>query len=108
MIYQNPIICYNFHQQIDGVEKQFVSHGHLYWNVGMLKHNTKGDLVVRAKEKLVDEIMWLKENTNDYIPKQYVEVNKEALNLQPKENLNNMAEQLKHCQISKCQKEKRE
>jgi hypothetical protein len=58
------------------------------------EHDTNGDPIGRAKEKMIEEIKWIVETKNDNIPVEIRKVAHAELIGQPRENLAMMLEQL--------------
>jgi hypothetical protein len=62
------------------------------------EHDSKGDPITRAKQKMTDEIMWHMDQKEEEIPSQYLCTTTEELLLLPQQNLKIMLEQMKKVQ----------
>jgi hypothetical protein len=66
-----------------------------WYSRNLCEHDTDGDPITRAKDKLVEEILWNIKNKEESVPSQYKTLKYEELIIQPKDNLCIMNEQLK-------------
>jgi hypothetical protein len=71
------------------------------WYVRNTKeHESIDNPIGRAKDKIVDEILWVLDLIKGEVPSQFNDLVKDKLIMLPKDNLNMMLEQLKRLQKS--------
>jgi hypothetical protein len=59
------------------------------------EHDTQGDPVLRRKEKISDQILWMKSKVDKTFKNSWSQIEKQDLLKLPIENLNMMLEQIK-------------